>query len=99
MRVRFTREAFQRLEGIRRFLALDSAQMADDVLQSIVSHAESLSTLPRRGRVVPEYQRDDIRELLVYPPYRIIYRVGLDEVTVLSVMHGHQLLPDDLGPE
>ena len=36
MRVRFTREALDRLEGIRHFLALESLQIADGVVRAIV---------------------------------------------------------------
>ncbi|MCK7494445.1 MAG: hypothetical protein MZW92_27135 [Comamonadaceae bacterium] len=41
---------------------------------------------------MPEYRREDIRELLEQP-YRIIYRFTPDMVTILSVMHYRQLLP------
>lgn len=98
MRVRYTHEALRRLAGIRLFIAIDSPVAADAIVRAIIERAESLSAFPRRGRVVPEYAQDDLRELLVHP-YRILYRVGLDEVLVLSVMHGHQLLPGDLSAE
>jgi toxin ParE1/3/4 len=48
--------------------------------------------------MVPEYDQADVRELLRHP-YRIIYRVDSEEVVVLTVMHGRQLLPDELGSE
>lgn len=41
---------------------------------------------------MPEYRREDIRELLERP-YRIIYRATPDRVTILTVMHFWQLLP------
>jgi plasmid stabilization system protein ParE len=39
--------------------------------------------------VVPEFLRDDLREL-VEPPYRIIYRIYPDAVEVLAIAHGRQ---------
>ena len=41
---------------------------------------------------MPEYRREDIRELLERP-YRIIYRFDPERLTILTVMHYRQLLP------
>jgi hypothetical protein len=46
---------------------------------------------PLAGRVVPELQRDDIRELLLRT-YRIVYRLRPAEIHVLTVFEGHRLL-------
>ena len=43
------------------------------------------------GRVVPEYQRPDLREL-IFQNYRIVYRVKTDYVEVAAVVHGARLL-------
>ena len=45
--------------------------------------------------MVPEYQAQDIREL-IEKPYRIIYRIKGDQIDVLAVIHGARLLPDEL---
>jgi len=44
------------------------------------------------GRKVPEYESDEIREV-IEKPYRIIYRIKPDQIDVLAVVHGAQLLP------
>jgi toxin ParE1/3/4 len=36
---------------------------------------------------VPEFDNDDLRELIAYS-YRIIYRVEASEVTIAAVIHG-----------
>lgn len=51
---------------------------------------QRLDSLPLRGRRVPEYERDDVREVQEHP-----YRVRPDAVQVLTVMHERQLLPDE----
>ncbi len=48
---------------------------------------ERLANHPKLGRVVPEADQDDIRELLSQN-YRIIYRAANDRIEVLSVIHG-----------
>jgi len=50
-----------------------------------------LSQFPRSGRKVPEFDDDDIRELLAYS-YRIIYRIEEDNVIISTVIHGKRTL-------
>ncbi len=50
-----------------------------------------LITFPESGRVVPEVMRIEIREIFVYS-YRMIYAVGEDEILIVAIVHGKQLL-------
>ena len=52
---------------------------------------KSLAQFPRRGRRVPELDRPEYREL-IYGRYRVVYRVDAQQVVVLTVRHGRQLL-------
>ena len=45
--------------------------------------------MPLAGRVVPELQREDVREVLL-GTYRIVYRVREDAIDVLTVFEGHR---------
>jgi plasmid stabilization system protein ParE len=42
--------------------------------------------------MVPELQRQDIREV-IEPPYRIVYRILTDRIDVLTVFHGARQPP------
>ena len=42
--------------------------------------------------MVPEYGAPDLREV-IERPYRIIYRIKADQIDILAVVHGAQLLP------
>ncbi len=53
------------------------------------------SRSPISGRKVPEYEAEDIREL-IEKPYRIIYRIKSDQIDVLAVIHGARLLPEEI---
>ena len=57
--------------------------------------SEPISTQPFSGRKVPEYETEDIREL-IEKTYRIIYRLKQDQIDVLAVIHGAQLLPEEI---
>jgi plasmid stabilization system protein ParE len=95
MRVRFTDEAKVCLRAIRTYVAKDSPQNADALIDRLTRRTEQIGGLPLSGRQVPEYEQDNLREILERP-YRIIYRILPDEIQIVSVMHYRQLLPDDL---
>jgi toxin ParE1/3/4 len=59
--------------------------------ERVVGATESLSELPEQGRLVPEAQRQSVRELLV-EPYRVVYSVGDDVLLILTVQHERRQL-------
>ncbi len=46
------------------------------------------------GRIVPEIKSGKFRELL-YGHYRIGYRMGKKQISILTIRHGKQILPVD----
>jgi plasmid stabilization system protein ParE len=50
-----------------------------------------LANFPRAGRKVPEFDDENIRELIVYS-YRIIYRLEGDAAVIAAIIHGKRLL-------
>lgn len=95
MRVHWTDRAKTRLRLIHDHIAKDSPLVSSQVVERLFQRSIQIGNLPYSGRAVPEYQRDDIREVLEQP-YRIIYRILPDRVDIISVMHYRQLLPGDL---
>jgi plasmid stabilization system protein ParE len=95
VRLVWTDAALSHLRGIHNFIAQDSPQYALSMVDRITRRAEQGGAFPFAGSKVPEYDADDIREVLEYP-YRIIYRVFPDRVDILAVIHGARLLPDAL---
>jgi plasmid stabilization system protein ParE len=95
MRVHWTHRAKQRLELIHTHIAKDAPIVAPQVIERLVRRSIQIGDAPYSGRAVPEYQREDVREILERP-YRILYRVLPDRIDVITVMHYRQLLPDDL---
>ena len=55
------------LEGIRDYIAIDSARYAVLVIERIVNGVERLSSFPESGRMVPEHNDPSIREVIVKP--------------------------------
>jgi addiction module RelE/StbE family toxin len=75
------------LEAIADFIARDSEHYAAALAREIVHAAASLGEFAERGQVVPEFQDEQLRELLIRP-YRLIYRVREQVVIVLAIVHG-----------
>lgn len=90
-RVVWSRRASQDLEAIANYIAADSLTYAGIVVKKVVNQTRMLSKFPRSGRKVPEFDNENIRELLVYS-YRIIYRVEDDEIVIAAVIHGKRML-------
>lgn len=87
MRILWTEPSLDDLKAIRDYIARDSETYAGDFVESILLGVEQLSRFPRMGRVVPEADSPDIREL-IFRGYRIIYRVDRRVVQILAVIHG-----------
>lgn len=87
MKLFWTEPAIQDLRDLRDYIAADSDFHAADFIASIITRAERLTMFPMIGRLVPEAQVENIREIL-YRSYRIIYRIVGERVDVLAVIHG-----------
>lgn len=85
----WSKPAKRDLRNIHDHIASDSKFYAKKVVQNIVEKSEDLQDFPLMGRMVPELQDSDIRELIFYS-YRLIYRVSSDTIEVLTLIHGKQ---------
>lgn len=88
----FARSAWDDLDSITDYIALDSPRYAQEFSKRLIERIEQLYEFPNSGRVVPEFQNEDLREL-IYGKYRIVYRNFIDEkIVILRIIHGSKLL-------
>jgi len=80
-------QALRDLEGVRAYIALDSPQYADLTVRRVVAAVERLKTFPESGRIVPERNAPDIREVIV-GRYRVVYRLKAGVVEIATVFRG-----------
>ncbi len=92
MTIVWSQLALERAAEIAEYIALDNPLAAREWVDEVFEKVKLLETSPAIGRVVPEVKRDDIRELL-FVNYRILYRIGTDSISVLTIRHGKQILP------
>ena len=91
--VRWTEQALDDLDAACEFIARDAPRSADMLAVRVTRAVARLADFPRSGRMVPERQQDDIREIIVRS-YRVIYRLRADLVEIVAIHHGARLLPD-----
>lgn len=96
--VRWAPVASDDLDRIVSYVALSSVANALKVADRIDERADSLTSFPLRGRVVPELARHGIREWLQVnePPWRLIYRVEGKSVQIVVLLDGRRSLEDVL---
>ncbi len=86
--VRWSLTASSDLQQIEDFIARDSVLHAISFIDRLVESAGKLQKSPQIGRVVPEFGRSDLREVL-FRGYRLVYLLKKDgTVTILRVVHG-----------
>lgn len=95
MRVHWTDNAIAHLLDIYEYIARDSSIYAKRMVDRLTRRSEQIASFPMSGRKVPEYEADDIREI-IEKPYRIIYRIKPEQIDVLAIVHCRQLLPEDI---
>ena len=94
MKLIWTRTALENLKEIEGYIARDNPKKAIEFTDRLIDKCENLKDNPEMGRVVPEFQIQQVRELIV-KNYRIVYRHIAEEIQILTVFEGHRLLPLD----
>lgn len=86
--------ALDRVAEIAGYIAQDKPLAAKKWVKTIFAKVEQLEASPKLGRVVPEIGNVQFREL-ISANYRIIYRSEKDQISILTVRLGRQILPID----
>jgi toxin ParE1/3/4 len=86
-RVVWTEQARRMLDDAVSYVAQDSHLAAERLLIRALEAASSLDVFSERGRIVPELNQPDVRQLLVQR-YRLVYEVTPAEVQILAFVHG-----------
>jgi toxin ParE1/3/4 len=74
----------------------DGPELAHKVAQQLYALILSIPEAPMMGRMVPEFDRVDVRER-IHGRYRIVYWVGKGAVKILACWHTARPLPSILA--
>jgi plasmid stabilization system protein ParE len=70
----WTDQALEDIESIAEYISRDSFHYAQLAVRKIFGTVKRLSLFPESGRIVPEIEQKNIKELIL-GNYRIIYRI------------------------
>lgn len=90
-KITWTSSALDDLEKVVDYIFQDSPIYALTFYDKVKETARGLDELAERGRIVPEYEDKNIREVFVHH-YRLIYQILDKQVIILTFIHGARLL-------
>lgn len=91
VKIRWSLNSFNDLEKIAEYISQDSPYYAPIFVKKIIGSVDRLSEFPNSGRVVPEFNNPQTREI-IFHNYRIIYRLREDYIEISDVLHSARLL-------
>jgi len=91
LKVIWSKESLQQLIQIEQYISRDNPERAVQFINRLIDRAEKIKDYPYKGRVVPEFSLNEIREVFE-KSYRIVYRISENQIEILTVFEGHKLL-------
>jgi len=91
-RITFAASAVRDLESISSWYTNQQVPaVGATLLKEIILKIERLADFPESGRIVPEFGIANLREI-VFPPFRIVYRIDENRVRIVRVWRSERLL-------
>ena len=86
MKVFWTETAVNHLSAIYNYISQNSPQYAQRLVERLTRRSEQIANFPFSGRIVPEFETEQLREV-IEGSYRIIYYVKPEQIDVIAVLH------------
>jgi toxin ParE1/3/4 len=86
-KIRWSPRAASNLEDICDYIAKDSEYYAAIFAKKVIKLIKTLPEFPKSGRIVPEYDNENLREK-IYENYRIVYRLQGEVIEIVAICHG-----------
>ncbi|HEY7353382.1 MAG TPA: type II toxin-antitoxin system RelE/ParE family toxin [Terriglobales bacterium] len=92
MRIVWSPQSLRDLEAIHGYISKDSEHYASLTVARIFAATETLLPFPYSGRIVPERDEPEIREIIV-GSFRVVYRIRNDLIEVATVFRASRNFP------
>lgn len=90
--VSWTKQSIKDIDNIAQFIAKNSEKYAKIQVERFFERAKILEEYPLSGRIVPEIQNKNIREIII-GNYRMIYKIKTKtKIDILTVHVGYMLI-------
>ena len=91
VKIVWTKRSIRDLEDIAEYIAKDSVKYAKLTIDKIINETLIIEKQPLIGRIVPELNNENFRELII-GNYRIIYENVKMSINILTVHHSKRYL-------
>ena len=91
LKIFWTDRAANDLRQLHLYIQRDKPISAKNFIAKIKKPVERVHHFPNSGRMVPELNRQDMREIIL-ENYRIIYKIEPKQIAILTVSESHSLL-------
>ncbi len=88
-KVIWTEKCLQRIEEICEYIELDSVSSSNKFANEIFSKEELIRNNPRIGKIVPDYEIEEYRQIIV-GNYRLVYQFDEISIQMITVRHCKQ---------
>ena len=86
MRITWSPLSLDRAMEAARYIAERRETSASRWIDQLFDSVDRLREFPYSGRMVPEFERDELRELIV-DAVRVVYRIDKSRIVILTVRH------------
>jgi toxin ParE1/3/4 len=95
VQINWTEQAVFDLKDIKFYISKDSKYYAQKTIAHIRFRTQILKTFPKSGRIIPEIEVENYREL-IEGNYRILYKiVNETRIDILSIFHSARSLKSE----
>ena len=92
MKVLLGQSALDDLRDIKAYyVEVGAPKVGGEIVTDILRHVDILIDHPMSGRIVPEFETENIREL-IYPPYRVVYTIQASDLILIRVWRSERML-------
>ena len=82
--INWTKKSLKDLRAINNYISLDSTFYAARFISKLIQRVDQLIDFPESGRIVPEKNLSEIREL-IEGNYRIFYQLRKGKIIILRI--------------
>ncbi len=88
-RIVWSKNAINDLKSLANYIANDSPYYSKIIVKKIYKTISRLEQFPKSGRVIPEFNDENFREVIV-SPYRIFYLFDSFDIKIITIVHSKQ---------
>jgi toxin ParE1/3/4 len=92
MEIMFAESAIRDLEEVQEWYNNQQVpEVGERLVREMVTKVERLARFPESGRIVPEFEIANLREI-IFSPFRIVYRLDRGRVRIVRIWRSERVM-------